>query len=73
MTSTTQKEWFKTLTTDHLLSMRYQTYCTVPAFENSKHIVTDSGNMYDIHKPFLYEELNTRPHRVRARDRRKHK
>jgi hypothetical protein len=71
-----QEEHFKTLTTDHLLSYRQHTYCTHPHSEKSILHEVDSGTgmkMYMLHKPTLLAELSTRPHRVRAKDRRKKK
>ncbi len=71
---TTQQEFFKKATTDHLLSIRYNTYCQYPQQENDKPDFTgDSGNLYYINKNWLYEELGKRPNRVRAKDRRKKK
>lgn len=61
-----QKEYFKTLTTDHLLNHRFSIYCSVPFCDKSR--LYEYG--YILHKPTLLEELATRPHRVRAKDRR---
>jgi len=70
-----QKDYFKTLTTDHLLSMRRQEYCGNPFCSKSRsYTLSDGGGGgYILHKPTLLAELATRPHRVRARDRRKTK
>lgn len=66
----TQKEFFKKCNTDHLLSMRYKVSCYYPQKEGDKPDYPSDG-MYDINRRWLYEELNKRPHRVRAKDRRK--
>lgn len=68
----TQKEFFKKCNTDHLLSMRYQVSCDYPQKEGDKPDYQSDG-MYDINREWLYEELATRPHRVRAKERRKNK
>jgi hypothetical protein len=63
--------WFTKLTTDHLLSMRYQTYCDYPVHDKSFVSEFEGQKRYDINHQLLREELATRPHRVRAKDRRK--
>lgn len=69
----TQAEYFKGLTTDHLLTMRRHTYCVAPFGIRSKVHKVHYIDMYLLHKPTLLAELATRPHRVRAKDRRKKK
>lgn len=67
-----QKDYFKELTTDHLLTMRQSRYCPIPLNEQSvSHITSEGCRMYQLDKPTLLAELATRPHRVRAKDRRK--
>lgn len=68
----TQKEFFKKCNTDHLLSMRYQLSCHYPINEGDKYDYSNDM-MWDIDKKLLYSELARRPHRVRAKNRRKSK
>ena len=70
-----QNEYFKKLTTDHLLNLRYSHYCCTPFCEKSRNYLERDGSPagYVLHKPTLLAELATRPHRVRAKDRRKKK
>ncbi len=68
----TQKEFFKSTQTDKLLSLRYQTTCHYPKNIGDKpDYDNDRGKMWYIDKDLLYDELSKRPHRVRAKDRRK--
>jgi len=64
-----QEEWFSTITTDHLLILRFASYCRCAKDKNSKY--SHVGDGFWIDKTLLYAELATRPHRVRAKDRRK--
>lgn len=70
-----QTEWFKKLTTDHLLSMRQSRFCGYPQKEGDKDLGYNSGDWigYYLDHTKLREELSTRPHRIRAKDRRKAK
>lgn len=70
-----QKDWFKKITTDHLLSMRQARYCRYPKKEGDKDNGYDSGSWigYNIDHVELRNELSKRPHRIRAKDRRKSK
>ena len=70
--SKTQIEWFKTISTDYLLSMRYSSCCIFPRYENDKDCGFDEI-LYHIDKELLYDELSKRPHRIRKKDRRKNK
>ncbi len=70
----TQKEFFQQAQTDHLLHLRFRTTCNYPKQAGDKpDFDNDSGKMYDIDKKVLYTELSKRPHRIRAKDRRKKK
>lgn len=52
--------------------MRYQKYCQYPESVNDKPTDLGDGETgYPINHELLKAELNTRPHRVRAKDRRK--
>lgn len=66
-----QSEYFKKASTDELLSLRFKFSCFYPIFENQIPDFTNDGNMWYIDKNCLYEELAKRPHRVRAKHRRK--
>ena len=67
-----QQDFFKKTQTDNLLRMRFMKTCYHPQQENDKpDYDNDSGKMWYIDKELLYKELATRPHRVRAKDRRK--
>ena len=69
-----QQEFFKKTQTDNLLRLRYATTCGYPKVEGDKpDYNNDSGLSWYIDKELLYAELATRPHRVRAKDRRKPK
>ena len=69
---TNQREWFKTLSTDTLLSLRIQKFCPVPKYEGQNYDFESDGDWgWCVDKDALYAELATRPHRVRAKDRRK--
>ncbi len=69
-----QQEFFKKTQTDNLLRLRYATFCGYPKQEGDKpDYYNDSGLSWYIDKELLYAELTTRPHRVRAKDRRKSK
>lgn len=49
-------------------------YINYPVNEDDKPVRNfDGNNEYEIDKKLLYDELATRPHRVRAKDRRKKK
>lgn len=63
---TLQKDWFAKINTDYLLSLRYLDYCQYPDTETD--LIKPE---YRINKTLLFEELAKRPHRVRAKDRRK--
>lgn len=67
----TQQEFFKSTQTDNLLRLRYCKTCTHPKQEEDKPDFEQDGKYYYIDKELLYKELATRPHRVRAKDRRK--
>ena len=68
----TQQEFFKTTQTDNLLRLRFVKTCKYPQTEGDPpDFNNDSGVSYYINKELLYKELSTRPHRVRAKDRRK--
>lgn len=69
----TQKEFFATTQTDNLLKMRFQKMCYHPVNEGDKpdYYDSDSGSAFCIDKKLLYNELSKRPHRIRAKDRRK--
>ena len=70
----TQQEFFKKTQTDNLLRLRYAKTCRYPQNEGDKpDYDNDSGLCWYIDKELLYAELATRPHRVRAKDRRKPK
>lgn len=70
----TQKEFFAKTQTDNLLRLRYATTCSYPQNEGDKPAYNDGGVMnWYIDKELLYAELATRPHRIRAKDRRKQK
>lgn len=75
----TQKDWFKKLNTDWLLSLRYRKVCPYPRFDGDEpHYaeIEDWGMCkigYEIDKDLLRQELSTRPHRVRAKHKRKRK
>lgn len=65
----TQKEFFKKCNTDHLLSMRYSKSCQYP--KNVGDLPDYKDGCYTIDKELLYQELSERPHRIRAKHRRK--
>lgn len=68
----TQKEWFEKQPTDHLLSMRNDIYCRHPKNINDKPDENeDAGKLWYIDKNLLKAELDKRPHRTRAKDKRK--
>lgn len=68
----TQKEFFSKTQTDYLLCLRYATTCSYPKNEEDKPAYSDGGVLsWYIDKELLYAELAIRPHRVRAKDRRK--
>lgn len=70
----TQEEFFKKTQTDNLLRFRYVNTCSYPKIEGDKpDYDNDRGKMWYIDKELLYSELSKRPHRVRAKDRRKSK
>ena len=70
----TQQEFFKKTQTDNLLRMRFSKTCQFPQTEGDiPNYNNDSGLSWYINKELLYVELATRPHRVRAKDRRKTK
>ena len=69
-----QSEFFKKTQTDNLLRLRFCRTCSYPKVEGAKpDYDNDSGLSWYIDKDLLYTELSTRPHRVRAKDRRKSK
>lgn len=69
-----QKEFFAKTQTDNLLNMRFVQTCYYPQAEGDKpDYDNDRGQMWYIDKTLLYEELAKRPHRIRAKDRRKPK
>ena len=68
----TQELFFKKTQTDNLLRLRYCTTCNYPQAEGDiPDYNNDSGISWYINKELLYAELAIRPHRVRAKDRRK--
>jgi hypothetical protein len=68
----TQKEFFSKTQTDNLLRLRYRETCSYPENEEDEPARNDGGVLsWYIDKELLYAELATRPHRIRARDRRK--
>ena len=68
----TQKEFLEKTQTDNLVRMRFHTTCYYPKNEGDKpDYNNDRGQMWYIDKDLLYAELAKRPHRIRARDRRK--
>ena len=73
----TQQEYFKKAHTDELLKMRYGKSCYHPHNEGDKPdfggAYSGDADMWYIDKTLLYSELAKRPHRVRAKDRRKKK
>ena len=69
----TQKEWIKKQPTDYLLCLRRAAYIHVPQNEGDQPIRVGDAWGYPLDKKLLYDELATRPHRVRAKDRRKPK
>lgn len=73
----TQQEFFSNTQTDNLLRMRYVEFCSYPVNEGDKPDYADDSNgkiqSWYIDKKLLYDELAKRPHRVRAKDRRKKK
>lgn len=70
----TQGEFFSKTQTDYLLCLRYATTCGYPQNEGDTPAYNDGGVMsWYIDKELLYAELATRPHRIRAKDRRKRK
>lgn len=67
-----QKEFFSKTQTDNLLRMRYATTCGYPQKEGDEPAYNDGGVLsWYIDKELLYTELSNRPHRIRAKDRRK--
>ena len=67
-----QEEFFKKTQTDNLLRHRYAKTCAYPKKEgDTPDYNNDSGLSWYIDKELLYKELETRPHRIRAKDRRK--
>lgn len=70
----TQLEFFKKTQTDNLLRIRYTSTCYYPKNEgDNPNYNADGVLMWYIDKELLYNELSNRPHRVRAKDRRKSK
>ena len=70
----TQKEFFSKTQTDNLLRYRFFTTCSYPKVEGDKpDYNNDEGLSWYIDKELLYTELSKRPHRIRAKDRRKKK
>ncbi len=70
----TQKEFFSKTQTDNLLKMRFENTCRHPKTKGDEpDYEGDSGRMWYIDKTLLYAELAKRPHRIRAKDRRKKK
>lgn len=67
----TQQEFFKKTQTDNLLRFRYLRTCSYPVNEGDVPDYDNNGESWYIDKDILYAELATRPHRVRAKDRRK--
>lgn len=68
----TQQEFFKKTQTDNLLRMRFMKTCAYPQNKSDKpDFDNDSGKSWYINKELLYAELKERPHRVRAKDKRK--
>jgi hypothetical protein len=68
----TQQEFFSKTQTDRLLRMRYAATCSYPKNEEDEPAYNDGGVLsWYIDKELLYAELATRPHRIRAKDRRK--
>ena len=68
----TQQEFFKKTQTDNLLRLRYVKTCSYPKNVGDKpDYDNDSGLSWYIDKELLYIELAKRPHRIRAKDRRK--
>jgi hypothetical protein len=68
----TQQEFFKKTQTDNLLRLRYAKTCDYPQKDGDKpDYDNDRGKMWYINKELLYSELAIRPHRIRAKDRRK--
>jgi hypothetical protein len=69
-----QAEFFSKTQTDNLLRLRFKLTCHYPVNEGDKpDYDNDMGKMWHIDKELLYAELAKRPHRVRAKDRRKTK
>jgi len=67
-----QQEFFKKTQIDNLLRLRYAQTCSYPKAEGDEpNYNNDSGISWYIDKELLYAELATRPHRIRAKDRRK--
>jgi hypothetical protein len=67
-----QEYFFKKTQTDNLLRLRYARTCSYPKVESdAPDFSNDSGRSWYIDKELLYNELSKRPHRVRAKDRRK--
>lgn len=70
----TQREFFAKTQTDNLLRLRFRETCSHPQKEGDNPAYNDGGVLsWYIDKELLYAELATRPHRVRAKDRRKRK
>ena len=68
----TQIDFFKKTQTDNLLRLRFCLTCGFPQhIDDTPDYNNDSGLSWYINKDLLYAELATRPHRVRAKDRRK--
>jgi hypothetical protein len=69
-----QEEFFKKTQTDNLLRLTFCNYIVYPKMLGDKPNYVEKGGgecAWSIDKKLLYEELAKRPHRVRARDRRK--
>ena len=69
-----QEEFFRKTQTDNLLRLRFCHYLSYPKIIGDKPYYVDSCSgecLYLIDKKLLYDELSKRPHRVRAKDRRK--
>jgi hypothetical protein len=70
----TQQEFFAKTQTDNLLRLRQHSTCQYPVNKgDTPNYDNDSGKSWYMDKTLLYAELSKRPHRVRAKDRRKKK
>jgi len=66
-----QEEFFKKTQTDNLLRLRFCRTCSFPRVEGDKPDYSHDGLYWFIDKEKLYLELSKRPHRIRAKSRRK--